>query len=448
MLATQPRLPDLDATIVALSSAAGPGARAIVRMSGCRAAGIAGVVCPDFDRNDIQTGTFFQGLLRLSGFAAAIPADIYHFAAPKTYTGQDIVEIHTISCQPIAEVLIAACLDAGARAAQAGEFTMRAFLAGKLDLTRAEAVLGVIEATQRQELTHALTQLAGGMTQPLHELREDLLNLLADVEAALDFAEEEVHFVSTEALLKRLARGLAYVTLLRKQIDQRSLGQRPFRIVLAGAPNAGKSSLFNTLVGQDAALVCTEPGTTRDYLEKTINLNGLTLQLVDTAGWRETGDAIESAAQTLGKDQTTHADLILWCCPSDEIEPALPDDMRDSHNYVRVLTKVDLAAPPPTGLATSAATGAGMAELREFLAEQVRRHGHSAMAPSLSRCRHHIEACLQHLRHAHALVLNEELPELLALQLRLALDELAAMAGAVYTDDLLDRIFSRFCIGK
>ena len=439
----QVKLPDLDDTIVALSSAAGPAARAIVRLSGGRSTAVAATVCRDFDRQEIQRGHFFQGRLQLPGFHAPIPADLYFFAAPCTYTAQDVLEIHTLSCPPILEVLITQCLNAGARAAQPGEFTMRAFLAGKLDLTRAEAVLGVIDATNRHELQQALTQLAGGLAQPLQELREDLLNLLADVEAGLDFTEEGLHFVSTEDLLKRIAKGLAYLTLLGKQIEQRSLGQRPFRALLAGKPNAGKSSLFNALVGKDAALVSAEAGTTRDYLEKSVSFDGVALQLVDTAGRHATESAIEEAAQRLGHEQSQRADLILWCSPCDDAdEPAAPS------NGLRIATKADLASAPAGWLATSVATGAGLADLRRRLAEQVRTSGHAALAPSLSRCRHHVEACLQRLRHAHRIVLDEEMPELLALELRLALEELGAMVGAVYTDDLLDRIFTRFCIGK
>ena len=444
MVTTQTKLPDLDDTIVALSSAAGPAVRAIVRLSGRRASAIVRAVCPAFDT--LAAGRFLQGALRLPSFHAPIPADVYHFVAPRTYTGQDVVEIHTISCQPIVDELIAVCLDAGARAAQPGEFTMRAFLAGKLDLTRAEAVLGVIEATDRHELKQALTQLAGGMAQPMRELREDLLNLLADVEAGLDFTEENIHFVSADDLLLRLGKGLAYLTLMRRQIEQRALSQRPFRVVLAGQPNAGKSSLFNALVGTDVALVSTEPGTTRDYLQKILDLDGVTLELVDTAGLRETAQPIEASAQALSQQQARAADLVLWCVASDELPSAL-FDVAGTTPWT-IATKADLAPAPAGMLATSVTNGVGLPELRGRLAAAVRRAGHAALAPSLSRCRHHIEACLQNLRNAHAIVIHEELPELLALELRLALEELGAMAGAVYTDDLLDRIFSRFCIGK
>src|SRR5437588_583005 len=165
-------------------------------------------------------------------------------------------------------------LATGARAARPGAFTLRAFLAGKLDLPRAEAVLAVIEAGSRDELKQALAQLAGGMTRPLQELREDLLNLLADVEAALDFSDEDIHFVEQAELLKRLMKGLALVTLLRRQLDQRGVSGGSFRVVLAGRPNAGKSSLFNALAGSAAALVSAEPGTTRDYLVHKLDLAG------------------------------------------------------------------------------------------------------------------------------------------------------------------------------
>lgn len=437
------RLPDLDDTIVALSSASGPAARAIVRLSGRRARAIVATMCPVLD--SVGVGRFIQDCLGLAGFHASIPADIYYLAAPRTYTGEDIVEIHLISSGPIIDALIAACLDAGARAAQPGEFTMRAFLAGKLDLTRAEAVLGVVEAGNRNELKQALTQLAGGLAEPMRALREDLLNLLADVEAGLDFTEEDIRFVAADDLLLRLGKGLAYLTNLRKQIDQRSLGQRPFRVVLAGLPNAGKSSLFNALAGKDAALVSAEPGTTRDYLEAVIDIDGVAIELVDTAGAAEATEAIEATAQALAAEQSCRADLVLWCEAADRNGDGLKTRPTDA---LAITTKADLFTAATGLLATSAATGAGIAELRQCIRDTVSRTGHAALAPSLSRCRHHVEACLQHLRNAHAIVIREEMPELLALELRLALDELGAMAGAVYTDDLLDRIFSRFCIGK
>jgi tRNA modification GTPase len=344
---------------------------------------------------------------------------------------------------------VAQLLQAGARPAQAGEFTLRAFLAGKLDLTRAEAVGAVISADDGTELRQALTQLAGGMATPLQELREDLLNLLADVEAALDFADEDIRFVGNDETLHRLAAGLGRLTVLRRQIEQRAVTDRPFRVVLAGRPNAGKSSLFNALAGA-AALVSPEPGTTRDYLLQSLVLGDVTVELADTPGWQASGDTVEAQAQALGREQAERADLVLLCLEAGgEVSGAEAELLRQERPLVlAVATKCDLAVPP-TGLpATSAVTRAGLDELRRLLAERARGRSLPALAPSLARCRHHVEACLEHLRRAHAIVLFEDPAELLALELREALEQLGQMVGAVYTDDLLDRIFSRFCIGK
>jgi tRNA modification GTPase len=425
-----------------MSSAPGPAARAIVRLTGPRCRVIAKSLT-SLDDADFEPRHFLAAPICLPEFHSSIATEIYYFAPPHTYTGQDIVEIHLISSPPIVDALVSECLNFGARAAQPGEFTMRAFLAGKLDLTRAEAVLGVIEAGDRQELNHALAQLAGGLAQPLRTVREDLLNLLADVEAGLDFAEEDIHFVNADQLLMRLASALAHLTLVKQQLRHRAVRPRPFRVALTGKPNAGKSSLFNALVGKAAALVSAEPGTTRDYLEATIDIDGVPIELIDTAGLGASTCAIDNAAQGLGQEQAGQADLVLWCVPADtDIEKELPA------RSILVSTKVDRAPAPVGALPTSALTQQGISQLRARLSAEARRRNHSAMAPCLSRCSHHVEACVQHLQHAHAIVIDESMPELLALQIRLGVEELGALVGAVYTDDLLDRIFSRFCIGK
>jgi tRNA modification GTPase len=435
-------------TITALATPSGPGARAIVRLSGPASATALELLFESAEPMGAGPRILRAGRLRLPQLAP-LPADVYFWPAPHSYTGQDLAEIHTLSCPPLLELLIAQLLEAGCRAAQPGEFTLRAFLAGKLDLTRAEAVHAVIESGSRAELKLALKQLAGGMARPLQELRDDLLNLLADIEAGLDFADEDIHFVQPEETLMRLGKALAQVTLLGKQLDQRGVAERVFRAVLTGRPNAGKSSLFNAVAGAEA-LVSPLPGTTRDYLVKRLDLGGVVIELVDTPGWQTDKGTIEAQAQAFAREQTEQADLLILCLEAGQ--PVAVEEerlVRQAHPpTVAIATKCDRAAAQAGMLATSALTGAGIESLRALLAEQAGQHKQPALAPSLSRCRHHVQSCLEQLRRAHGIVLFAEPPELLALELRGALEQLGEMVGTVYTDDLLDRIFSRFCIGK
>jgi tRNA modification GTPase len=497
-------VPDLDDTIVALSTPLGPGARAVVRLSGRAAAQIARTLIPEFEPDPFAKRQVASGSIVLPEIASPLPTDVFYFRAPAAYTGQDVVEIHTISSPPLVELLIAELLRAGARGARPGEFTMRGFLAGKLDLTRAEAVHAVIEATGADQLKRALGQLAGGLARPLDAVRDDLLNLLADVEAGLDFSDEDLSFVALPQLLARLAKSLAQVTLVAKQIQERGAAGPAFRVVLAGAPNAGKSSLFNALLGRDAALVSQVAGTTRDYLEADLVVGDITIRLIDTAGLDVPSGLIDAAAQSLGRGCLAEADLIVWCRePGSPLSPGTPgergggegaepaenatplqganipltppsppeyrgrgsraqrladDALRRTagdlspgvtdQKRIDICTKADLGQVDDVGLAVSVVTGFQIAELKKLLADTARAHAANPLAPSLSRCRHHVVACLDHLRRAHRIALEQEPAELLALELRLALDELGAIVGAVYTDDLLDRIFSRFCIGK
>lgn len=443
----------LDDTIAALATVPAPGGRAIVRLSGPDVPAVVAAVFTSAQPLAPLRSCLLSGEVRLPGVHSPLTADLYIWPAPHSYTGQHVAELHTLSSPPLLDLLIAALLKAGARAAQPGEFTMRAFLAGKLDLTRAEAVLGVIEAGSRAELTQALGQLAGGLARPLHDLRDDLLNLLADVEAGLDFSDEDISFIATEDLLKRLGKGMAQLTLLSRQLEQRGVSSDVFRVVLAGRPNAGKSSLFNALAGA-TALVSPEPGTTRDYLVQRLTFAGLPpVELIDTPGWQPDGDAIESQAQSLGREQTERADLVVLCLEAGaELLPAEAKLLRQTNPPVLpIATQCDKHDPVGQAmewLTTSAVTGQGLGELKVALADRVRRRTQPALAPSLSRCRHHVESSLAHVRQAHHIVLFGEPAELLALEVRGALDQLGEMVGAVYTDDLLDRVFSRFCIGK
>ena len=437
-------IPNPEDTIVALASAPGPGARGIVRLSGPAVASVVGPILVDTNR-PLPRHT----LLRLPGLHSPVPADVYFGQSPRTYTGQDTIEIHLVSCPPLIDALIAALLNAGARAAQPGEFTLRAFLNGKKDLPRAEAVAAIIEAGTPDELTQAMAQLAGGVTQPLRGLRDDLLNLLADIEAGLDFTDEDIQFAAKPDILLRIGKGLAQLMNLARQLESRSVSGKPFRVALIGEPNAGKSSLFNALAGMPAAIVSDIPGTTRDYVSRTVQLADLSIELIDTAGWQESMTTIEEQAQALGRATARSADLLLWCVEAGNSAPEYREELAGLP-VVRVVTKCDLDINARAGnsIATSAKSGEGIAQLKDYLVERARTMNRSALAPSLSRCRHHVDSALDHLRAVHKIALFDDPAELLAFELRLALEQIGEMVGAVYTDDLLDRIFSRFCIGK
>jgi tRNA modification GTPase len=271
---------------------------------------------------------------------------------------------------------------------------------------------------------------------------------LADVEAGLDFTDEDIQFVEMSQLLPRLTGALAHLTLVQKQLLGRSVRSEQFRVVFAGPPNAGKSSLFNALAGKSSALVSPQPGTTRDYLVHRLSAGDVEMDLIDTAGWDAAANTIAEQSQSLGHEQQLKADLVLICLESDTYERDQEAARGSDREILEIITKCDLCPAPPGRLATSAVTGQGINELRRTLIEHARRYQQSASVSGLSRCRHHVESCLTHLRRAHDAALNNEPPEMLALELRLGLEHLGEMTGAVYTDELLDRVFSRFCIGK
>ena len=309
---TTRRIPEVADTIVAISSAPGAAARAIVRVSGPAALSL---LTPLFQTESLSYPKrgVHDGVLKLSGLSALLSAQIHLARAPRSYTGQDVVEIHLVGSPPLVDCLIQNLLALGARTALPGEFTMRAFLAGKLDLTRAEAVLGVLQAGDRDELRQALGQLAGGVLGPMQQLREDLLCFLADLEAGLDFAEEDIHFIESRDIDNRLIAAIGLITDLLGRLETRTIHSRPFRVVLIGPPNAGKSSLFNALLGKDAALTSPVAGTTRDYLSEVRRHDGVEFELIDTAGIALAEDEIETQAQSLRGRQEIDADLLLVC---------------------------------------------------------------------------------------------------------------------------------------
>jgi tRNA modification GTPase len=459
---------DLDQTIAAIASAPGGAGRGIVRVSGSEAVLVVGRL---FDMPETADGPAgrCRGGIQLAGFPT-VEADAWVWPTARSYTGQPMVELHLPGSPPLLERVLETLYQCGVRPARAGEFTLRAFLAGRMDLAQAEAVLGVIDADDHEELTAALNQLAGGLSGKLLHLRQDLLELLADLEAGLDFVEEDIEFVSRDEVMRRLQEGIDVVQSLEQQADGRMLSDGQLRVVLAGLPNAGKSTLFNALTRTDDAIVSSVAGTTRDYLSARLDCGNLTIELVDTAGLDQPGSGIDGFAQQLGGDQVGQADLVLWCSALDG-EPALRDDDQlrfdalaiRSNRILRVWTRADLelgdslnprnlvVTPPAEPLAVSAVTGAGLDDLRSQISETLaeRSQGERQFVGSTAaRSRDSLRRSCESLERARDAADDRLGDELVAFETRAAIETLGEIVGAVYTDDLLDQIFSRFCIGK
>ncbi len=453
----------LDDTIVAVASPPGGAARGIVRLSGpqvfeCLAAAFQGP--PAVPQNDWASPRVFDASLRLPDLHSPLPCEVYLWPR-RGYTGQPCAEIHTLGSPPLLAIVVRRLCEAGARLAGPGEFTLRAFLSGRIDLTQAEAVLGVIEAPDAAALGVALEQLAGGLRRPLNRLRDVLLDLLAHVEAGFDFPDEDLPFIARAELDSRLAEAEQAVAALARQMQARGdVSADALRVVLVGRPNAGKSSLFNALIGRAAAIVSPQPGTTRDYLAAELDFDGVRCCLIDTAGVESQDEsravsAIEQSARAAAEAQRCAADATILCIdatrPADERELRALRENADPRRIV-VLTKCDQPKEFafPDAIETSSLTGTGIELLinelrRKMLAE--RRASGVAAAGTAARCRDSLRLASESLGRARAVV-REGFEELAAAEIRAALDELGKITGAVYSDDVLDRIFSRFCIGK
>jgi tRNA modification GTPase len=428
--------------------------------------------------DEMRTATAVAGSVRIDvgDLPTSLPCDLFLWPTSRSYTREPIAELHMIGSRPLLEAALNAACRAGARLAVPGEFTLRAFLAGRLDLTQAEAVLGVIDAHGESDLDCALAQLAGGLARPLGELRDELLQLLAELEAGLDFVEEDIEFISSTELTDRLQSAGKLLDDVMRQMSTRHVADTKRRVAIIGRPNVGKSSLFNAMierVGQHAesqagqqALVSPTRGTTRDYLTATISLDGIECELVDTAGVDDAFlDSIDSMAQSVATKVHKQATIRLLCVEAGSSEYreelALQPGLRARDHDLAVFTKADvvtghqISVAPPLDVPSvicSSRTGQGLDELtavlRTLLIREDSSNASQVVDATASRCRESVRLANESLRRAVEPAEVGGSNELVAVEIRAALDEIGKVVGAVYTDDLLDRIFGSFCIGK
>jgi len=383
------------------------------------------------------------------------------FPAPASFTGEDVLELQGHGGPVVMDLLLRRVLELGARAAEPGEFTQRAFLNDKLDLAQAEAVADLIDSGSAQAARAALRSLQGEFSSQVHDLAEAVLELRMWVEAAIDFPEEEVDFLGDPALDARLESIRHRFAELAETARQGALLRDGLTLVIAGRPNAGKSSLLNRLAGYEAAIVTPIPGTTRDVLRERIEIDGLPLHVLDTAGLRESPDEVEAEGIRRAHREITRADRVLFVVDAADgaavasIEADLAGLPTDAPRTV-VLNKIDrLGGEPrveqgdPVRIHLSAATAAGLELLRSHLKDCVGFH--PAGSGVLSARARHLEALRRaraHVEEAHRLLTGRHAGELVAQELTDAQRQLGEITGEVTSDDLLGRIFTSFCIGK
>lgn len=455
----------LDDTIAAIATASQPALRGIIRVSG---PALIETLTPVVSLEDgsltaIDRPSVWSCQVRLDSHARQLPGRLYLWPGQRSYTRQPTAEIHTIGSPPLLQLVLRRVCAAGARLAQPGEFTLRAFLGGRIDLAKAEAVLGAIDARDEREFQVALQQMAGGLSGPINRLRDELINLCADLEAGLDFVEEDIQFVSSAELGARLGSLQAQLEGLTTRIAARRLESAAPRVVICGAPNAGKSTLFNALTQHAQAITSPEPGTTRDFLTASIQIEGQTVELIDTAGVAEESvSSIDTLAQQRARQLIHDAQGVVVCLDRSRPLPALDSELLQctpTRGCVLVATKCDQPAHGSMHalrsgqgvelIETSGLTGQGIDRLLARLGEQLASATPIDLVGSTAtRSAESLRRTGESLDRARVLATSGESEELVAAELRTALEYLGLIVGAIYTDDLLDRVFSRFCIGK
>lgn len=441
-------------TIVAIATAPGAGGVGLLRVSGPKAAQIAqSLGCPELQPRHAHYARFrdADGEVMDDGIAL-------YFPGPRSFTGEDVVELQGHGSPVVLQQLVARCITLGARQARPGEFSERAFLNGKLDLAQAEAIADLIAASDSRAARAARRSLDGVFSRRVEDAAEQLVLLRIHVEAAIDFADEPLDTLGGEQVRSGLAEALRAMVQLRADAERGRRLRDGLHAVLVGPPNAGKSSLLNALAGSERAIVTDIAGTTRDTLRETIRIDGLELTLVDTAGLREGGDAIEREGMRRARAEMQRTDLAIVVVDARDPQggrEAIGDAILDVPQQLWIHNKSDLLAeiPPtadPSVVHVSAATGAGLEQLHARLRELASGGAGDSVEGEFSARARHVEAitlAIGHAERAESELVHEHL-ELAAEELRLAHEALGEITGRMSADDLLGRIFSSFCIGK
>jgi len=449
-------------TIVALATSPGVnGAIAVIRLSGPEAVAITDSVFRGKDLSKQASHTIHFGTIR-DGDQVIDEVLVSLFIAPHSYTKENVVEISTHNSKYIIERILTLLMKKGARAAKAGEFTLRAFLNGGLDLSQAEAVADLIASNSAASHQIAMQQMRGGFSNQLKQLREDLVHFASLIELELDFAEEDVEFANRDQLRILIEKIYQVIGRLIQSFEQGNVLKNGVPVVIAGKPNVGKSTLLNALLNEERAIVSDIAGTTRDTIEDEINIHGVTFRFIDTAGIRQTEDVIEAKGVERTMEKMKQARLIIYLFdPTQDHIAAVQQQIKEVEvlqiPFVTIINKSDLLSEDQRAeyavlnpIYISAKQQQGIEELKDELLNQVNLSQINTDDTIVTNIRH-LEA-LQHTREALEKVLfgidNPITSDFLAMDIRQALHHLGEITGTVTTDDLLENIFSKFCIGK
>ena len=450
-------------SIVALATPSGAGAIAVIRISGQDAITIGNSVFKSIKNKELttqKTHTLHLGHI-MDGSKTLDEVLVSIFKGPNSYTGENTIEISCHGSTYIQQQIIQLLLRKGCRMADAGEFTLRAFLNGKLDLSQAEAVADLISSDNEASHQIAMQQMRGGFSNEIAKLREELLNFASLIELELDFAEEDVEFANRDQLKSLILRLIAHISRLISSFEMGNVLKNGVPIVIAGKPNVGKSTLLNALLNEDRAIVSDIAGTTRDTIEDELNINGIIFRFIDTAGIRDTADIIEAKGVERTLERMKQAKLILYMVDAlqtpDELDEQLTDLKKIDIPYLAIVNKADLftdeqkiAFAKKEVLFLSAKENVGVEELKTALLAKVNLHSINTSETLVTNIRH-LEA-LKQTEKALANVLNNidnpVTSDFLAMDIKQALHYLGEITGEVTTDDLLENIFTKFCIGK